>query len=463
MPFVKGVKPVKIIIAGAGRVGSILAESLEAEGHDITLIDRDAETIEHVSNELDVICCVGSATNPDTLREAGAESADVLMAVTESDEINMICALAARRLGAKNIVARIRDPEYLTQTEFLREAIGLSVIVNPEYECAKEISRILRFPSAVRVETFSKGSVEIIDYRVPEGSPLHGLTLHEVARNFGTKVLVTVVERGAEASIPHGDFTLRSGDKLSLLGQGNEIQRFFSAVGGKRRRIKNVMIMGGSRTSVYLADLLDQSGISVTVLDRSRERCNELCDLIPHARVVCGDATRDEVLLEEGVRSADAFVALTGDDGDNIITAMYAKRCGVPKTVVKVNMRHFSGMLDGENDSMIAPKEIVAQQIVGFVRAISNSADWGSVETLHKLAGGKIEALEFLVGDGARCVGIPLCDLKLRRGVLISAIIRGDKTMIPNGLTVIEKGDHAVVVAPAGMLKDINDMTDGEK
>ena len=452
----------KIIIAGAGRVGCVVAESLEAEGHDITLIDRDAETIEHVSNELDVICCVGSATNPDTLREAGAESADVLMAVTESDEVNMICALAARRLGAKYIVARIRDPEYLAQTEFLREAIGLSVIVNPEYECAKEISRILRFPSAVRVETFSKGSVEIIDYRVPEGSPLHGLTLHEVARNFGTKVLVTVVERGAEASIPHGDFTLRSGDKLSLLGQGNEIQRFFSAVGGKRRRIKNVMIMGGSRTSVYLADLLDQSGISVTVLDRSRERCNELCDLIPHARVVCGDATRDEVLLEEGVRSADAFVALTGDDGDNIVTAMYAKRCGVPKTVVKVNMRHFSGMLDGENDSMIAPKEIVAQQITGYIRAISNSADSGSIETMHKLAGGQIEALEFLVGEGARCVGVPLCNLKLRRGVLISAIIRGNKTLIPNGLSTIEKGDHTVVVAPAGMLKSINDMTDGE-
>ena len=452
----------KIIIAGAGRVGYVLAESLEAEGHDITIIDRNADTIERAANELDVICCLGSATNPDTLREAGAESADILMAVTESDEANMICALAARRLGTKYTVARVRDPEYLAQTGFLREAIGLSLVVNPEYEFAKEISRILRFPSAVRVETFSKGSVEILDYRVPEGSPLNGLTLREVAKRFDTKVLVTVVERGEEASIPHGDFTLRSGDKLSLLGESREMRRFFSAVGGKQLRIKNVMVMGGSRACVYLADLLEESGISVTVIDRSRERCDELCDLIPHARVICGDATQDEVLLEEGVRTADAFVALTGDDGDNIVTAMYAKRCGVPKTVVKVNMRHFSGMLDGENDSMIAPKEIVAQQLTGFVRAISNSADWGSVETLHRLAGGKIEALEFQVGEGARCIGIPLCDLKLRRGVLISAIVRGGKTLIPNGLTVIEKGDHAVVVAPAGMLKDINDMTDGE-
>ena len=186
----------KIIIAGAGRVGSVVAQSLEAEGHDITLIDRDAETIEHASNELDVICCLGSATNADTLREAGAESADILMAVTESDEVNMICALAARRLGAKYIVARIRDPEYLSQTEFLREAIGLSVIVNPEYECAKEISRVLRFPGAVRVDAFSQGSMEIVEVRVPEGGKLVGAALRDLPERFGSHVLICVVERG---------------------------------------------------------------------------------------------------------------------------------------------------------------------------------------------------------------------------------------------------------------------------
>ena len=371
--------------------------------------------------------------------------------------------MVARRLGAGYTAARIRGPEYLAQKEFLREAIGLSVIINPEYECAREISRVLRFPNAVRVEAFSKGSAEILDYRIPEGSPLNGLSLAECARRFGSKVLVTVVERGDEAFIPGGSDVLRTGDKLCIMGEAREIRRFFYAVGQNGKRVKNVLIMGGSRIGVYLAELLDEDGISVTVLERSAKRCDELCDLIPHARIICGDGTRDEILLEEDIRGMDAFVTLTSNDGDNIVTAMYAKRCGVPKTVVKVEHRHFSDMLDGSSDTMVIPKEIVSQQIVGFVRAIANSAGWSSIETIHKLAGGRIEAVEFKVGDGAGCVGVPLRELSVRTDVLLSAIIRGEKTLIPSGSTVIESGDHAVVVAPAGMLKDINDIMGGER
>lgn len=453
----------RIVIAGAGMVGTSIARGLENEGHDITIIDRDPAAVDTASNELDVICVLGSAANPETLREAGAESADVFMAVTQTDEVNMICALAARRLGAKHIVARIRDPEYLKQSEFLREAFGLSVIVNPELECAKEISRIIRFPSAVRVETFSKGSAEIIDYRVAAGSALDGVSLRELGSRYGTKVLVGVVERGEEAMIPRGDFVLRSGDRLSLMGSAREMRRFFAAVGQRNRRIKNVMIAGGGRISVYLTRMLTESGIGVTVIERSRERCDRLCDLIPDARIICGNAMSDEVLLEEGIRGADAFVALTGDDGDNIVSAMYAKRCGVAKTVVKVNLRHFSGMFDDSGDSMVTPREIVSQQIISYVRALGNSASSSCIETLHKVAGGRIEAMEFKVGQGARCLGTPLKDLELRRDVLVSAVIRGRETVIPNGSTVIEPGDHAVVVAPAGEIKDINDIMDGEK
>lgn len=453
----------KIIIAGAGGVGTGIARSLEAEGHDITLIDRDEQAVTRASNEMDVICVQGTASNPETLREAGADEADILIAVTDRDEVNLICALAGRRLGAGHIIARVRDPEYLSQMDFLREAFGISLVVNPEYECAREISRVLRFPAAVRVETFAEGGAEIVECRLGEDSPLDGMSLRDAARHSGAKVLVCVAERGEEVLIPKGDFILRRGDRLGLMGEAGELRRFISHAGGEKRRIRNVMIMGGSRTAVFLAQLLKEDGIAVTVFERDKARCEELCDLIPDARIINGDATKDEVLLEEGVRAADAFVALTGDDGDNIVTAMYAKRCGVPKTVVKVNMRHFSGMLDDGTETMVTPKDIVRDQITSYVRAIGNSAEWGNIETLHKLAGGRIEATEFRVGPGAACVGIPLKDLRMRGDVLFSAITSSGTTRIPDGSSIVREGDSVVIVAPAERVKDINDIMEGEK
>ena len=445
----------KILIAGAGKVGYSVADMLSDEGHDITVIDRDPETINHLSNDLDVICVEGNATNPETLLEAGAAEADLLMAATEQDEVNMICGIAARKLGTKHVIARIRDPEYLSQTEFLREVLGLSVILNPEYECAKEISRMLRFPSAVRVDAFSKGSVEIIEHRVPGNSRLDGMQLKRLPKEFGAKVLVGVVERGGDALIPNGDFVLRAGDKLSVSGASRELRKFFVALGLYRRPVKDVMIMGGGRISVYLTKLLQESGMNITVIDRDK-RCDLLCDLIPNAHIICGDATRSEVLLEEGIRGTDAFVALTGDDGDNIITSMYAKHHAVPKIVTKVNREHFTGILESSGlDSIVTPKELVAQQITRYVRAMNNSMG-SSMETLYRLADGKVEALEFKVGEGSACVGIPLKDLRLKPNILISAVIRGSRSIIPDGETVIRPGDHAVIVTAAGRLKDLD-------
>ena len=451
----------KIILVGAGKVGFSIAESLASEGHDITVIDQDGENVIQISNALDVICVEGSATNPATLRDAGAENADVLIAATPGDEVNMICGIAARKLGTRHVIVRVRNPEFLSQTEFFRESLGLSVIVNPDYECAMEISRILRFPTAVRVDTFSKGSVEIIEYRVGEGSGLIGAALKELPQRFGAKVLIAVVERGEEALIPNGDFVLQEGDKLSITGSAQEIRRFFSAVGHVKKRVKSVMIMGGGRIGVYLTHLLEDAGMSVTVVDRNRSRCDELCDLIPNARVICGDATRSEVLLEEGLRSTDAFVALTGDDGDNIITSLYASRVQVPKIVAKVNREHFSELLEsGGIESIVSPRSLVAQQVTRYIRAISNSAESSSVETLHRLADGKIEALELKVSEGAACVGVPLKDLRLKKGILISAVIRGSESILPNGSTCIRPGDHAVIVTAAGRLKNINEIVE---
>ena len=450
----------KIIIAGAGKVGHTVAALLAEEGHDITIIDRDPDTIQILSNSLDVICVEGSATNSGTLREAGAEKADLLLAATEQDEVNMICGISARKLGTAHVIARVRDPEYLHQTEFLRETLGLSVLVNPEYECAKEISRTLRFPGAVRVDSFSKGSLEIVEHKVPAGGKLEGVALKELVQRFGAKILVGVVERGKEAMIPNGNFVLQAGDRLSITGESRELRRFFTAIGQFKRPVRRVMIMGGGRSAVYLTRMLQESGMEVTVVERDRERCELLCDLIPQANIICGDATRSDVLQEDGLSAADAFVALTGDDEDNIITSLYAKSCGVGSVVVKVNRDYLDEILDNVGlTTIVSPKEIVAQQLTRYVRAMSNSMG-GSMETLYRLADGKVEALEFKVSADSACVDIPLKDLKLKPNILITAIIRGSKSIIPDGSSRILPGDHAVIVTAAGRLQSLDSIVE---
>ena len=448
----------KIIIAGAGKIGYAIAAALSGEGHDLTVIDKNPQAINKMSNELDVICIEGSATDSETLREAGAEQADLMVAATISDEVNMICGISARKLGTAHVVARIRDTEYLRQSEFLRDALGLSVTVNPEYECAKEISRMLRFPSAVRVVSFSRGSVEIAEHRVEKGDRLDGVELKMLGQTVDAGVLVSVVERDGHAIIPHGDFVLSAGDRLSVTGSPKGLRKFFAAAGKQKKRIKTVMIMGGGRIAVYLAHLLDESGMAVTIVEKSRQRCDELCDLAPNANIICGDATRSDVLIEEGIRNVDAFVALTGEDGDNVITSIYARSCGVGTVVTKVNREHFAEIVEGYGlERVVAPKDLVAQKLALYVRAMEASRG-SSMETLYKMADGLVEALEFRVYESSRCINIPLRELKLRKGVLICALIRGSRSLIPDGSTCILPGDHAVVVSAAGRLRALDDI-----
>ena len=452
----------KIIIAGAGKIGYAIAQALSQEGHDITVIDKNAAAISKASNELDVICMEGSATNAENLVEAGAKDADILVAATMSDEVNMICGISARKLGTPHVVARIRDTEYLVQSEFLREALGLSVVVNPEFECAKEISRMLRFPSSVRVVSFSKGSVEIVDHRVEQGDRLDGMTLKELGRLIDGNVLISVVERDGKAIIPNGDFVLCSGDKLSISGSPKGLRKFFADLGKQKKRVKTVMIMGGGRTAVYLANLLEESGMTVTILERNRERCEQLCDLAPKANIINGDATRGDVLMEEGIRTVDAFVALAGEDGDNVITSLYARACNVDTVITKVNREHFAEITEKYGlDRVVAPKDLVAQKLALYVRAMDASKG-SSMETLYKLADGKVEALEFKVNEDSRCIGKTLRELQLRSGILVCALIRGSRSIIPDGNTQILPGDHAVVVSAAGRLSALDDILESE-
>lgn len=446
----------KIIIAGAGKVGSSVAGILAGEGHDITVIDKRSDIISNISNNLDVICVQGSATSSDTLIEAGAKDADLVLAATRNDEINMVCGISARKLGTKHVIARIRDTAYLHETEFLREALGLSAVVNPEYECAREISRILRFPSANRVDTFAKGSAELIDHRVLPGSKLCGKQLKELPQIFGAKVLVGVVQRGSEVIIPNGDFSIQENDRLSVTGASKELRRFFTATGEYRKPVKRVMIMGGSRIAVYLAKLLIETGISVTIVELNRELCRELSEEMPQARIINADASSGDVLLEEGLESMDAFVALTGDDGSNIITSIYAKSCKVGKIVVKVNREYYSEILSSAGiESVVTPRVLVSQQLARYVRAMSNSVG-SSMETLYRFADGKVEALEFVVSESSACTGKALKELKLKSNIIVAALVRGKHTIIPDGNTDIRPGDHAIIIAKAGQLKELD-------
>lgn len=446
----------KIIIAGAGKVGSSVAGILAGEGHDITVIDKRADIISNISNNLDVICVQGSATSSATLIEAGAKEADLVLAATRNDEINMVCGISARKLGTKHVIARIRDTAYLHETEFLREALGLSAVVNPEYECAREISRILRFPSANRVDTFAKGSAELIDHRVLPGSKLCGKQLKELPQIFGAKVLVGVVQRGSEVIIPNGDFSIQENDRLSVTGASKELRRFFTATGEYRKPVKRVMIMGGSRIAVYLAKLLIETGISVTIVELNRELCRELSEEMPQARIINADASSGDVLLEEGLESMDAFVALTGDDGSNIITSIYAKSCKVGKIIVKVNREYYSEILSSAGiESVVTPRVLVSQQLARYVRAMSNSVG-SSMETLYRFADGKVEALEFVVSESSACTGKALKELKLKSNIIVAALVRGKHTIIPDGNTDIRPGDHAIIIAKAGQLKELD-------
>ena len=453
----------KIIIAGAGRIGTAVAADLSHEGHDITVIDKDPTVIAEVSNTLDVICFEGSAANPETLREAGAAEADLVIAATESDEFNMLCAVTASRLGAGSTVARVRSPEYLSSREFLSSSLGINLVVNPEYECAAEISRILRFPGAEHVDTFADSRIELAEFRVSEDSILNGAALKDLPGLVHARVLIGIVERAGKASVPNGGFTLQAGDRITAAGVPREMRRFSIAAGLYRKPVKRAMLMGGSRIAVYLARTMLENGVKVTVIERDRARCDALCDLIPGADIICGDATYTDLLLEEGIADMDAFVSLSGEDGYNMVASLFARSCKVPSVITKIDRGQLSDILGLSGlDTIITAVDPAVQQITRYARAMGNSIG-SSMETLYRLADGQAEALEFLVKDGASCAGVPLRSMKLRSGILICAITRGEKSFIPGGDDEILSGDRVIVITAAGRLAELDGILESKE
>ena len=449
----------KIVIAGAGKVGFTMARRLCREGHDITLIDERPDALEAASDAMDVMICCGSCAAPSILREAEAGKAEVFIAATGNDEANLVACQFARRMGAGHTIARLRNQQYLDSGESLREIMDLSLAINPDYVTAEEISRVLQFPAATQVDSFPDCELEIVTFRITERSRFCGVALSKLPGLFKQKVLICAAERGGSVRIPDGSFVLQAGDSISVTAPPKALRKFFEAAGAYQKPVKNVLILGGSRIAVYLTQLLESTGVDVTIIESSHERCQQLAELLQEADVVCADGTDTTVLAQSGLQDADGFVALTNIDEENIILSMYAEKLGVEKVVSKINNEKFTDLLrDVFPDTTLSPKNLVAERIEGYVRGLAHASDKSTIEALYYLGSQDVTATEFVVGAKAACAGKTLAELRLKPGVLISAVVRGGKSFLPDGKTVLQPGDKAVVVTAGSSVVTLDDI-----
>ena len=452
----------KIIIVGDGKVGYALAEHLSQEDHAVTVIDTNDDALRRAAESLDVLCIKGNGASLSALREAEAGSADVVIAATSLDEINMVCCLAAKRLGARYTIARVRNVEYAQELALLKEALGIDSTINPEHTTAVEISRLLRFPQAANLETFCRGRVELISFRVREGDFVANQPLSSLSGKIQElPMLFCAAEReGEEVVIPDGSFVPRPGDRLYIIGQPVGLTAFFHLLGRHTPKSRNVFLVGGGRISHYLAAILDRMGVHVKIVERDEARCRELSELLPRVSVLCGDGTDQALLEEEDVSASDAFVALTDRDEDNLIVGLYAMQQGIPKVVAKSNRQNYAGIAHAAGlDSIISPKLLTAGQILQVVRGMQNSK--GSVmNALYKIADGHAEAMEFIANETTRHQGVALKDLRLKKGILIAVLVRQSRVIIPDGSASFHSGDTLIIVSHDHKVLDINDIFD---
>ncbi len=449
----------KIIIIGDGKVGLTLTECLAQEGHDIMVIDKDAKLLENVVNNYDVMGVCGNGTSHEALLEAGADKADLVIAATSSDEINMLSCFMAKKIGTQNTIARVRNPEYAKQLAFLKEDLGLSMIVNPEFEAARDIARILRFPSAMKIEYFSKGRIDLAEIRIPENGHLAGKRLSELYKVCKEKILICAVQRGEEVVIPGGDFVIQAGDHIHITGSHAALEAFFKAIGMFKQRSKNVLVVGGGKVAYYLARHLEDNGVNIKIIEQSEDRCVHLAEVLPRTTVICGDGTDYEVLKEEGLLDSDACVVLTGIDEENMVVSLYAKSQGVKTVIAKIDRQSFAEMAETMGvDTHVSPKSVTANRIVRYVRAMQDSGE-SAVKTLYKIVDQKVEALEFSAGTNAPYLNVPLRDLETKEGMLFAGIIRRGKVIIPGGDDCLMAGDSVLIVTTqSGVVTNLEDI-----
>lgn len=447
-----------IMIVGCGKVGQALIEQLSAEGDDITVIDVNESKIKEATNKYDVMGVTGNGATYSVQLEAGIEHTDLMIAVTASDELNLLCCLVAKKAGRCQTIARVRNPEYSKDAPYLQEELRLAMVINPEYAAASEMARVIRFPSAMKIDTFAKGRLELLKFRLPDKCVLADYSVKEISTKLKCDVLVCMIERGEEAIIPGGDMTFRQGDMISVVATPLNANRFFRRINYHSNQIKDVIIAGGGNIAYYLSKILIKAGIKVKIIEHKLSRCEELCRELPDAVIIHGDASEKETLLEEGIENAGAFVSLTNLDEENILLSLFAKDSMKGKIVTKVNRAEYDSIIQKlDLDSVVNPKLITAGNIIRFVRAMKNSMG-SNVETLYSLSKGMVEAAEFVIRERSSIVDVPLQNLHFIDNVLIAGIVRDGRMIIPRGQDSIQMGDSVVVVSRKIGMHDICDI-----
>lgn len=448
----------KIIIVGCGQVGETLAAVLGGEGNDITVVDLSNEKINAITSKLDVMGIVGNGATHTTLENAGIDTADLLIAVTDSDELNLLCCIIAKRHGNCRVIARVQSPEYSTESSYLKDEIGLAMVINPEEAAAQEIARVLRFPAANKIDAFSKGRVELLKFRIEDDSILVGMSVKNLIAKLKCDILVCTVERSEEVHIAKGDFVFEAKDVISVIASPKSASDFFGKLGHARHSVKDALIIGAGDIAQYLCDILKKSPISLKVIDSSRSRCEALAAKYKNVTVINGDETDRELLIEEGVERTDAFIALTNDDEDNIFLSLFASSVGNGKILAKLNKPEYDDVVQHlDIDTTIYPKNITADMIVRYVRAMENTLG-SNIETMYSFIKGVVEATEFIVGENSPISQAPISELKFKKDVLVAAILRGESVIIPRGSDTIKCGDAVVIVSKILGLNDISEV-----
>ena len=448
----------KIILVGGGKVGTALARQLSEEGHNVTVIDTNKPRVEHISEAYDVMGIVGNGASIATLYEAGIEEADVFIAITGSDELNLLCCMFAKKAGHCHTIARVRNPSYSHELEFIKKQTGISAIVNPEMAAAMEISHLLRFPGASKIDTFADGRVRLIKCALTEAQGMDGMAIRDILSRLGSDVLVCAVERGADVLIPNGDFVLRNGDQVTFLATQERARDFFQKINLPVRPVKNALIVGGGAIAFYLSQELLENKVRVRIVERDPARCMQLAEELPEAQILNEDGSNRDFLLSEGLGSAEAFVALTNIDEENVLLTLFAKKHSKGKLVTKINRLEFDDIISGlELGSIVYPKYMTCDYIVQYVRALQNEAG-SNVKTLYRILDDRVEALEFKVHEESKATGVPLSRLRLKQNLLLCCIMRGEQILIPRGGDEIQVGDNVIVVTLEHGLHDLRDI-----